>query len=158
MRRVLLILCMILLVLIGLQWLDWPKTHERELGVTAATSDTDKRETPPPEPPLLGAPVTAYGEIFEHSLFRADRSGFHAEPELDAAASAPTNPPQFRLLGVILTGSEPSAAMILEPQKTKSRLIHVGDQVGAWELEQIAVDHVVMTAHEQRQSVPLRPY
>ncbi len=158
MRRVLLVLCMILLALVGLQWLDWPETHGRALGVTAATSDTDKRETPSAEPPLLGAPETAYAEIFEHSLFRADRTGFHAEPEPDAPAKAPANPPKFRLLGVILTESEPSAAMILEPGEKKSRLIHVGDSVGEWRLESITEDHVVMSWRNERENVPLRPY
>ncbi len=158
MRRALLILCVGLLALIGLQWLDWPETHRQAVAVSTASGGPDGQKAAPADPPLLGAPVTAYVEVFERSLFRADRTGFHVEPEQDVTPRAPANPPRFRLLGVIMTGSEPSAAMILEPQQKKSRLIHVGDNVGEWRLETIAEDQVVMSWGEKRESVPLRPF
>ncbi|MET0067246.1 MAG: type II secretion system protein N [Candidatus Thiodiazotropha sp.] len=158
MRRLLLILCTGLLALIVYQWLEWPQTRHQAIAVTAASAGESERNASADDPPLLGAPVTAYAEIFDRSLFRADRTGFHAEAEPDSRARAPRNPPRFRLLGVILSGSEPSAAMILEPQQKKSRLIHVGDEVGEWRLESIAEDHVVMGWREERETVPLRPF
>ncbi|MET0090081.1 MAG: type II secretion system protein N [Candidatus Thiodiazotropha sp.] len=158
MRRILLILCAGLLVLIGFQWLDWPESRHEAVAVSAASSAPEGEKASASDPPLLGAPVTAYAEIFDRSLFRADRTGFHVEPEQNAAPRAPANPPRFRLLGVIMSGSEPSAAMILEPQQKKSRLIHVGDKVGEWRLETISEDQVVMSWGEKRETVPLRPF
>jgi hypothetical protein len=147
-----------LLGLIATQWFDWPDRHREALRVTPTASESEGPGVEPSEPPLLSTSASDYDEIYEHSLFRVDRKGFHTEPQTDTPAMGHLKPPGFRLLGVILSKSEPPAAMILEPQKTKSRLIHVGDQVGAWELKAITADHVVMTARDQRQSVPLRPY
>jgi hypothetical protein len=147
-----------LLGLIAIQWFDWPDRHREALRVTATASGSEDPGVEQSAPPLLSASASDFDEIYERSLFRTDRKGFHTEPQTDTAATDSLKPPGFRLLGVILSKSEPPAAMILEPHNTKSRLIHVGDQVGAWELEAITADHVVMTAHEQRQSVPLRPY
>jgi hypothetical protein len=73
----------------------------------------------------------------------APDAGYSPEPAY-AYEPPPPPPPQFRVAGTVLDGAGGVALIAADPQARSPQVYRVGDAVGAYRLEQVAYDHVVL--------------
>jgi hypothetical protein len=119
---------------------------------------------PPPkqgvEPPTpLQMPVddieslAAYDAIIERPLFRRDR-----QPATETSVSSSTEPRVTKdeiagmRLAAVLKGVDILTAL-LEDQTGKTKILHQGDQLGGWRIDEILDDSIVVVSGERKETL-----
>ncbi|MGE3622851.1 MAG: type II secretion system protein N [Bdellovibrionales bacterium] len=114
-------------------------------------------ETPVKVPEIAATPVfpaaaTASSEITERPLFRAGRRPATVAPAqvpAPAEAMAPFAQGSFTLLGIAVSSAGRTA--LVRPAAGKAVVLHEGDSLEGWRIEQIQKDGVILTSGENRQ-------
>ena len=126
---------------------------------------------PPPPPkqvveplPPLQMPVddieslAAYDAIVERPLFRQDR-----QPRSDTPAPSRTqNRTQTdeiagMRLAAVLKGPD-SLTVLLEDQSGKTKILHRGDQLGRWRIEEILDDSIVVVSDGRKETLEVHKF
>ena len=158
MKFVQLTLWVLLLALIGYEWLDWEERHRQAIEVAAAEEGKSEVSLEAADHQVLHQASQAYRDIADQTLFRSDRTGFQLTEDDGLKSASRPELPRFRLLGVILTESEPPSAMIFDEKLNESRLLHIGDDLDSWELREIGSGYVVLSWRDQLEKIQLRNY
>jgi hypothetical protein len=151
----------VLLLLMGLifyEWFSWPERYKLAVAVTAADGKSERESVENSDYPLFQQPHQAYRTIADQTLFRSDRQGFQRQDGDQLARHSRPAVPKFRLLGVVLTESEPPSAKILEEKSHKSRTLHIGDELGSWRVEGIHADYLLLRWEDQQETIQLRKF
>lgn len=129
----------------------------------------DPKQEPPREakplapfeiPPQSINSLAAYEAIVERPLFTPGRRPpvANAPDEHDAAdAMNPIADPSGLRLSAILCHADRQTVLI-EDQTGETQILHRGDRIGNWRIEEIADDQIVIVAGAQRQSLMLHQF
>ncbi|MES9942445.1 MAG: type II secretion system protein N [Candidatus Thiodiazotropha sp. 6PLUC2] len=151
----------ILLLLIGViayEWITWPERYDRAVDVVAAEGESGQKPVNATEHQVLRQEAEAYLVIAEQTLFRSDRKGFQQQVNEQPDQRSRPPLPKIRLLGIILTESEPPSAMVFVEKSKKSRILHIGDELGSWKIEEIDSGYVMLSWEEQLEKIQLRKF
>jgi len=124
---------------------------------------------PPPKqavepPPPLQMPVddieslAAYDAIIERPLFRRDR-----QPETDTPAPSrtqtgtKTDEIAGMRLAAVLKGPD-SLTVLLEDQSGKTKILHQGDQLGRWRIDEILDDSIVVVSDGRKETLEVHRF
>ena len=121
-----------------------------------------KQATEPPPPLLIPVDdiesLAAYDAIVERPLFRRDR-----RPPSDTPAPSRT---QIRAqtdeiagmrLAAVLKGPD-SLTVLLEDQSGKTKILHRGDQLGRWRIEEILDDSIIVVSDGRKETLEVHKF
>ncbi|MES9833983.1 MAG: type II secretion system protein N [Candidatus Thiodiazotropha sp. DIVDIV] len=151
----------ILLLLIGViayEWLTWSDRYNLAMDVVAAEGESKQKPATTTEHQVLQLEPEAYLAIAQQTLFRSDRKGYLQQPDEKPGLRSQPALPKIRLLGIILTESEPPSAMVFVEKSKKSRILHVGDELGSWKIEEIDSEYVMLSWEDQLEKIQLRKF
>jgi type II secretory pathway component PulC len=152
------VIALLLLGLITYEWLSWPERYQQAVTVSAAEGKQREDKINADQKPLFKHQAEGYQLIAKRTLFRADRQGFEAQQKESSTQRSRPAVPKIKLLGIILTQGESPAAMIMEEKSKKSRMLRIGDELGDWEIQAIASDHLLISWQGQQQKIELRKF
>jgi hypothetical protein len=151
------------LLVLGLQWKDWPPEPSRAgLDGPVATDDGAGDESTLEALDALETETSkeAYATMVERPLFRPDRQppppGDAAEP-LSEAPELATSFDGMDLSAVIITPSLVSA-WVKDPSAPKLRRLRIGDDFEGWSVQSILPDRVLLERQGAENALILRNY
>jgi hypothetical protein len=102
--------------------------------------------------------LAAYDAIIERPLFRRDR-----QPPSDTPAPSrtKTRPQTDEIAGMrlaaVLKGPD-SLTALLEDQSGKTKILHQGDQLGRWRIEEILDDSIVVVSDGRKETLEVHKF
>lgn len=164
MRILLMAICLLLAVVILIEWLLWP-TQPRlvneesavgiEEGTTAASLESVNGFTLPP--------LTEFDSIKERPIFIEGRrplppsSTVVQQDRPMPTRGGSSRPPKMDLSAILIINNEPMVLLRNPPKGSSSRL-KIGDEFQGWQVEKITTDRVTLKQSGKSEEFPLRSY
>jgi hypothetical protein len=157
------LLVLALILVLGLQWKDWPPGPSRSgLDTPSTTGSSAPVGSEPDAAAQLPSPEPkdAYASVTDRPLFRPQR---RPEEEVDPDAQASAEPDVatsldgMNLSAVIITPTLVSA-WIQDPNAPKLRRLRIGDDLEGWSVQTILPDRILLERQGEQDALILRDY
>ena len=121
-----------------------------------------KQATEPPPPLLIPVDdiesLAAYDAIVERPLFRRDRRPPSDTPAPSRTQNrAQTDEIAGMRLAAVLKGPD-SLTALLEDQSGKTKILHQGDQLGRWRIEEILDDSIIVVSDGRKETLEVHKF
>lgn len=163
MKRLLGLLCLALVVIIVLQWRNWPSPRGG-LSPNVTEESVEPRATQPTETRSSQAsPLNKddYVSVIDRPLFSSSRRPPEEQGPAESAvpeASAPEIPlDNFDLNAVIITPSG-AIAWVTTPSEPKPQKVQIGDELEGWKIKKISNDEIELEGQSGADRLVLREF
>ena len=164
MRILLVAICLLLTVIILIEWLLWPR--QPQLLIENSPVVVDDKATQAEMNSINGftlPPLSEFDSIKERPIFIDGRRPLPPNPTVvqeetrRPSSGVSSRPPKMNLSAILIVNDEPMVLLRNPPKGSSSRL-KIGDEFEGWQVEKITPDRVTLKQSGRSEDFPLRSY
>ena len=164
MRILLMAICLLLTVIILIEWLLWPSQPNQlnENSPVAVNEEATQAEITSVNGFTL-PPLSEFDSIKERPIFIDGRRPLPTTTVVQEETTRPSSrgvsaqPPKMNLSAILIINNEPMVLLRNPPKGSSSRL-KVGDEFQGWQVTKITPDRVTLKQSGRSEDFPLRSY